>query len=128
MILLKKLLPLILLISYTACNKSDDTGGGTTPPTPTAPIFAKGADISWLTQMEGAGRKFYTSAGAEQEGMLLLKNLGMNSVRLRVWVNPSGGWNNTADVVAKAVRALISGIRPPVSQRNLFFPVTRSVP
>lgn len=113
MILLKKLLPLILLISisYTACNKSEDSGGGTTPPTPTASVFAKGADISWLTQMEGAGKKFYTGAGAEQEGMLLLKNIGMNSVRLRVWVNPSGGWNNTADVVAKAVRAKNLGLR-----------------
>jgi len=32
-------------------------------------------------------------------------------VRLRVWVNPSGGWNNKADVVAKAVRAKNLGLR-----------------
>lgn len=112
--LLKKLLPVFALISFsnTACKKSDDNGGGTTPvPTPTTSVFAKGADISWLTQMESSGRKFYNSTGTEQECMALLKNLGMNSVRLRVWVNPSGGWNNTADVVAKAFRAKNLGLR-----------------
>jgi arabinogalactan endo-1,4-beta-galactosidase len=40
-----------------------------------------------------------------------LKNLGMNSIRLRVWVDPAGGWCNTADVVAKAVRAKNLGMR-----------------
>ena len=29
--------------------------------------FAKGADVSWLTEMEKAGTKFYTSAGRETE-------------------------------------------------------------
>jgi arabinogalactan endo-1,4-beta-galactosidase len=61
--------------------------------------------------MESNGRKFYNSAGTEQEGMLLLKNLGMNTIRLRVWVNPAGGWNNKADVLAKATRAKNLGMR-----------------
>jgi arabinogalactan endo-1,4-beta-galactosidase len=98
-------------VVFTACHKSDSNngGGGTTPPT--NPLFAKGADISWLTQMESSGKKFYNSVGAEQECMALLKSLGMNSVRLRVWVNPSGSWNNSADVVAKAIRAKNLGLR-----------------
>lgn len=73
--------------------------------------FAKGADISWLTEMEAAGKKFYTSNGTEQECMALLKSIGMNTIRLRVWVNPADGWNNTADIVAKAVRAKNLGLR-----------------
>src|SRR5450830_920025 len=99
-------------VVLTACHKSDsnnDGGGGGTTPLPAS--FAKGADISWLTQMESSGKKFYNSAGAEQECMALLKSLGMNSVRLRVWVNPSGSWNNSADVVAKAIRAKNLGLR-----------------
>jgi arabinogalactan endo-1,4-beta-galactosidase len=104
---------LFFFIAVTACNKPDSGngggGGGTTPPV--VPVFAKGADISWLTQMESSGRKFYNGAGTEQECMALLKSLGMNTVRLRVWVNPSGGWNNTADVVAKAFRAKNLGLR-----------------
>lgn len=81
------------------------------PPDTTKTEFAKGADISWITEMEAAGLKFYNAAGTVQEGMALMKSLGMNTIRLRVWVNPSPAWNNTADVVAKALRAKTLGLR-----------------
>lgn len=90
-------------------NNGGGGGGGTTPPTTFQ--FAKGADISWLTQMESAGKIFYNSSGTAQDCIQILKNLGMNSIRLRVWVDPAGGWNNTADVVAKAIRAKNLGMR-----------------
>lgn len=73
--------------------------------------FAKGADVGWLTQMETSGIKFYNASGTQQECMQILKGLGMNSIRLRVWVNPSGGWNGQTDVVNKAVRAKNLGFR-----------------
>ena len=101
------ILALILLITF-ACKKS---GSDSIPITPATAFFAKGADISWLTEMEASGIKFYNSTGTETECMNLLKSLGMNSIRLRVWVNPVGGWNNTADVVAKAVRAKALGMK-----------------
>jgi len=73
--------------------------------------FALGADVSWLTEMEAVGRKFYTAAGVEKECMQLLKeDLGMNSIRLRVWVNPIGGWNGMADVLSKSKRAQALGM------------------
>lgn len=68
-------------------------------------LFAKGADVSWITQMEAGGSKFYNSDGTQMECMALLKSLGMNSIRLRVWVNPADGWCNSQDVLAKALRA-----------------------
>ncbi len=80
-------------------------------PTPPATNFAKGADVGWLTEMESAGIKFYNNAGTQTECIALLKSLGMNSIRLRVWVNPAAGWNSTADVVAKSVRAKNLGMR-----------------
>ncbi len=61
--------------------------------------------------MEAAGKKFYNSSGQEKECMELLKSLGMNTIRLRVWVNPAASYNNTSDVVAKAVRAKNLGLR-----------------
>jgi len=61
--------------------------------------------------MEAAGIKFYNSGGAQQECMQLLKNTGMNSIRLRVWVDPVNNWNNTADVIAKALRAKNLGMK-----------------
>ncbi|MBL7730053.1 MAG: glycosyl hydrolase 53 family protein [Chitinophagaceae bacterium] len=78
---------------------------------PAKSTFAYGADVGWLTQMEAAGMRFYDSTGTATECMQLLKQYGMNAIRLRVWVNPAGGWNNTADVVAKAVRAKNLGMR-----------------
>lgn len=74
--------------------------------------FAKGADVSWLTQLEAEGEKFYAPDGTQMECMKLLKeNCGVNAIRLRVWVNPAQGWNNIDDVVAKARRADILGLR-----------------
>ena len=67
--------------------------------------FAKGADIGWLTEMEDDGMKFYNDNGDEQECIALLKEHGMNAVRYRVWVNPTAGYSNIDDVVAKSVRA-----------------------
>ena len=101
----------LVFIVLISCNKSSSNngGGGTTPPVTI--VFAKGADISWLTQMEGAGKIFYNSTGAAQDCFQILKNLGMNSIRLRVWVDPAGGWNNAADVLAKALRAKALGMR-----------------
>lgn len=73
--------------------------------------FAKGADISWLTEMEATGKKFYNSEGVQTECMTLLKSLDMNAVRLRVWVNPTDGWCNAADLLVKARRASNLGMR-----------------
>ncbi len=76
--------------------------------------FARGADVSWLTAMEHQGLKFRTPGadGQEKELMQLLReNCGVNSIRLRVWVNPAEGWNNIDDVVVKARRAERLGMR-----------------
>lgn len=105
----KTFLFFLVFFALTDCTKS--SAGNDTNPPPTPAGFAKGADISWVTQMEAAGIKFYNSAGSEQECMALMKSLGMNTIRLRVWVNPSPAWNNTADVVAKAIRAKNLGLR-----------------
>ncbi|MFZ1527924.1 MAG: glycosyl hydrolase 53 family protein [Ferruginibacter sp.] len=74
-------------------------------------FFANGADVSWLTEMEAAGIKFYDQQGSRQECMQLLKGIGFNSIRLRVWVDPANGWNNKNDVLTKAIRAKNLGMR-----------------
>ncbi|WP_409422242.1 glycosyl hydrolase 53 family protein [Pseudaeromonas sp. ZJS20] len=76
---------------------------------PTANALVKGADVSWMTQMEAAGYRFYNDAGTKQDLLPILKAHGLNAVRLRVWVNPTDGWNNITDVIAKAKRAKAYG-------------------
>lgn len=73
--------------------------------------FANGADVSWVDKQEAAGYKFYDAAGVQTDPFVLLKNLQVNAIRLRVWVNPADGWNNGADVLYKAKRAAAQGQR-----------------
>jgi len=61
--------------------------------------------------MEASGVKFFDNAGTQKECMALLKEKGINSIRLRAWVKPAGGWNGTADLVAKAKRAKALGMK-----------------
>ena len=69
--------------------------------------FYLGADISWETEMESKGQKLYNWKGEERECTALMKEMGMNAVRLRVWVDPSehDNWCNKEDLLAKAKRA-----------------------
>src|SRR3954470_16673345 len=71
--------------------------------------FVKGADISWLPQMEATGYKFYNDKGIEQDCFQILKDHGINTIRLRTWVNPSNdktsGHCSKDETVAMAVRA-----------------------
>jgi len=99
-----------IFVLSLGCAKSPASSNQNPPPPPPA-FFAKGADVSWVTQMEASGIKFYNGSGTEQECMQILKGLGMNSIRLRVWVNPADGWCNTQDVVAKALRAKNLGMK-----------------
>lgn len=71
--------------------------------------FAKGADISWLPQMEATGYKFYNDNGVQEDCFKILKDHGINSIRLRTWVNPSNdpqsGHCSKEETIAMAVRA-----------------------
>lgn len=77
--------------------------------------FAKGADVGWLPQMEATGYKFYDADGSEKDCLQLLKDRGMNTIRLRVWVNPNNdkasGHCSPEETVAMAVRAQKLGMR-----------------
>jgi arabinogalactan endo-1,4-beta-galactosidase len=112
----KRILFAIVFLVILSCKNNKDTPIIPAPepnpiPNPVTPVFAKGADISWLSQMETASIKFYNETGVQTDCMSLLKSIGMNTVRLRVWVNPVLGYNNAADVLAKAIRAKNAGLR-----------------
>jgi len=81
----------------------------------TADTFAKGADISWLPQMEASGYKFLNSRGIPEDCFKILKDYGINAIRLRTWVNPSNdkgiGHCSKDETVAMAVRAQKWGMR-----------------
>ena len=66
--------------------------------------YYKGADIGWATEYQARGDKFYNKQGEERECTALMKELGLDAVRFRVWVDPSkhGTWNSKEDLLVKA--------------------------
>lgn len=112
-------LAFISAFAFSACG-GDEPAVPEVPDTPERPElpettsnFAKGADMSWLTQMEDEGLEFFApGSSVPTDPMKLLKDTkGMNALRLRVWVNPADKYNGIDDVMAKARRANALGLR-----------------
>ncbi|KRE83040.1 hypothetical protein ASG89_12980 [Paenibacillus sp. Soil766] len=80
--------------------------------------FIKGADVSMLKQIEISGGKFY-DGGIEKDALQILKDHGVNWVRLRVWNNPvdangfglGGGNNDKVRTIEIAKRAHELGLK-----------------
>ncbi|EPW3923857.1 galactosidase [Enterobacter cloacae] len=81
--------------------------------------FIKGADISTLLEAEQHGAKFYNQNGQQQDAIAILKANGVNTVRLRLWVDPQdasgntygGGSNNLENTIALAKRVKAQGMK-----------------
>ncbi|WP_167611494.1 glycoside hydrolase family 53 protein [Maribellus sediminis] len=77
--------------------------------------FAKGADISWLPQMEASGYTFYNENGEAEDCFQILKDHGINAIRLRTFVDPSdnpfSGHCSKDETVAMALRAQEWGMK-----------------
>ena len=81
--------------------------------------FIKGADVSMLKQLEDNGAKFYDENNKETECMTILKNNGVNYIRIRAWVNPvdekgkplGGGNNNKETTIFLIERAKKLGFK-----------------
>jgi arabinogalactan endo-1,4-beta-galactosidase len=67
--------------------------------------FWLGADISGTTALEAHGGQLFNAQGEKRENTQLMKDYGLNAVRLRVWVNPKDGFCNKEDVLVMAKRA-----------------------
>lgn len=113
-------------VSPEASNPTPDPDPEPNPnPNPQNSGFVRGADISWLTEMENDGRKFYAdqSMTKEVEGTQLMKDMGLTAIRLRVWVDPANkndgyiteskdkkSYCDKADLIVKAKRAQDLGL------------------
>ena len=85
---------------------------------PPATATVVGADIGWLTQLESMGYTWTDTTGATGSALQILKNHGVNTIRIRTFVNPtitSGvlgvGDNDQAGSIALAVLANSMGFK-----------------
>ncbi|MNM37740.1 Arabinogalactan endo-1,4-beta-galactosidase precursor [compost metagenome] len=74
--------------------------------------FIKGVDISTLQALEAKGIKYYEN-GQEKDLLAILKEHGVNYVRLRVWNDPteSDGFNNKEKLLELAPRIKAAGFK-----------------
>lgn len=106
-----------LLLSGCSGN-SDTPSPSPNPSTPNTPApvtpyadFMRGADLSFLPEVEGEGTVFYTSAAIPKDALTILKDRGCNTVRLRLWHTPSNNHSALPEVAAMAARVKAAGLK-----------------
>lgn len=72
-------------------------------------LFLKGADISFVDEIESEGGAFLEN-GERRDVLDILKDSGVNSARLRVWNNPEFDYNNPKKTVMMAKRIKEKGL------------------
>jgi len=87
----------------SAQNSSEDNSDA-------ADIFIVGADMSYLDQEEDCGA-VYRDTGAVRDAMQIMKDHGLNWVRLRLWHTPQDRYNNLDRTLAMARRVKTNGLR-----------------
>lgn len=102
----------MLLLLATACGAADESqtdsaeaAPGSVAQAATTPM--RGADLSSLQRSLDLGARYYDASGVQKDPLDILKGVGVNYVRLRVWNSPASGYNNKAKVLqyAKTVKA-----------------------
>ena len=99
-------------------NKQASSGIHVDPIDGLRPDFIMGADVSMLRQIEISGGKYYVN-GVEKDCLRILRDHGVNWIRLRVWNDPTdehgqglgGGNNDLARTVEMAARAKAMGFK-----------------
>lgn len=92
-------------------------GAGVTALAPPAEAasFVKGADISWMPQMEARGFSWNNRNGQRQDLLTILKDYGITAISLRTWLNPSSdpanGHCSMPETVRMARRCVDAGFQ-----------------
>ncbi|MBE0649785.1 MAG: glycosyl hydrolase 53 family protein [Bacteroidales bacterium] len=104
---MKKLsfLMVILIFALASCKKNNNvspSNPNSGNPTQQQPMTLRGADLSYLPEIEQAGTIFYDSTGAATDPLTIFKNNGCNTVRLRLWYQPATVHSSFPEVLAFA--------------------------
>ncbi len=125
---------MIITISLSGCistqNKKSSEAFHVNPIVGLSRDFMKGVDISTLYELEENGRVFYNKKGKQEDLFVILKDHGVNWVRLRVWNDPydiywseeatggtivtgpiGGGTNDMKKTISMAKRAKDAGFK-----------------
>ena len=72
--------------------------------TPIEDNFIRGADLSFLPEIEQAGTQFFNADSVAGNVLSIMQSTGCNTVRIRLWVNPSNTHSSFDEVYELAKR------------------------
>jgi arabinogalactan endo-1,4-beta-galactosidase len=98
-----------LFVLSCSSNASDVTPAPI-PNIPTSDDFIRAADMSYLPLIESEGTIFKKN-GVAENALTTLKNAGCNTIRIRIWKNPSDSHSGLAEVKALALRVKQAGMK-----------------
>lgn len=102
---------MIMLIAFSAssCKKSEPEPT-TLPPTEPEQTFIKGGDFSFLPEIEEWNTTYYNSDSVASDPLSVFKDVGGNTVRIRLWKDPQNKYSSLPEVIALAQRVREAGL------------------
>jgi arabinogalactan endo-1,4-beta-galactosidase len=100
-----RLLPFLLLFSLFACKEDKNE------PDPVTDHYIRGADLSFLPEIETYNFKFFDLSGNSKDMLTILKEAGCNTVRIRLWHTPAGSHSGLEEVAAFSERVKDAGMQ-----------------
>ena len=76
-----------------------------------AALPIKGCDVSSLRKSEDKGGRYFWASGWQDDALKIIKDGGINTVRVKVWVNSPDGYHNKVRVLEIARRARANGMK-----------------
>jgi len=94
----------IILLLISCDNKENITP-------PVADNFIRGADLSFLPEIELYNLKFFDASGNVKDVLTILREAGCNTVRLRLWHTPQSAHSGFSEVVDFSNRIKEAGMK-----------------
>ncbi|MBX7142439.1 MAG: arabinogalactan endo-1,4-beta-galactosidase [Chitinophagales bacterium] len=105
-----KMLFLLVLIGADSSCKKDDDGNPPPPPPPTPDFFIRSVDLSFTPQIAAYNVTYY--AGDTAKPILqLVKDKGINTIRVRLWYAPADGHSSLSEVLDFAKQIKLAGLK-----------------
>ncbi|MCX6235620.1 MAG: glycosyl hydrolase 53 family protein [Bacteroidetes bacterium] len=92
----------LLIISCGKDNVSDNSSPDN---------FIRGADLSYLPEIETYSIRFYDAEGKSKDVLTILKEAGCNTIRLRLWYAPPSNHSGFDEVLAFSERIKNAGLK-----------------
>jgi len=82
---------LLLCLIFTSCKMNKEPATSASEDKESS-IFYRGADLSYVNEMNDCGAKYFDENGVEKDAFEIFKEANANLVRVRLWHNPD--WTN----------------------------------